>query len=334
MSAWSPADRRRVGLLAALLLAAGCAEMQPAAPGAVSATRTGPDDSDLWNLAPAAADTVAEVDLVALRTSPWTRALTESGLSGQREESRRAFGYDPFTDGDRLLAAAIETDAQTGGVPRVLVVVRGRFDAGQVGAAFGAANPGARQGSWRDTGLWEAPGRAIALVTPRTLVSGDPADVRGAIDAAWGIVPDARSGPLAELRGGQANERPGPAVFVAVGITDALRARAAEFAALPPGLLRAGARMDLAQDLNLDFAGVADSPGHAAEAARALLLGSRAYAQGTMIRLLGLAPILNGLTVGADGVRIHGHVTVPAEQRERLADKLLALLQMLAAARH
>jgi len=329
-----------LALAAALLTAAGCAETPLQASGAGSA-RGSADDSDLWNLAPAIADTVAEVDLSAMRSSPWTRALTESGLSGQRDESRRVYGYDPFIDGDRLLAFAIESDKATdsaGQSPapstRTVTGVRGRFDAGRVGAAFAAANPNTKSTRWRDSPLWEGGGRAVALVTPRTLVEGDPADVRTAIDAAWGIVPDARPGPLGELRRAMAADRDGPVSFAAVNVTDALRARAAGFAAFPAGLRRFAARIDLGQDVNLDFTGVADTATDAAATANAIVTATRMYAQGTMVRLLGLAPVLNSVAAAAEGTRLHGHVTIPAEQRERLADKLLAVLQTVAAASH
>lgn len=328
MSDWFRAERRIAFLI--VVAALGCAETQATSPAASAGVRASADDSDLWNLAPVAADTVAEVDLAAMRTSPWTRSLMESGLSGQREQSRRAYGYDPFTDADRLLAVAVET----GSAPRELTVLRGRFDAAQVGAAFASANGQVAATRWRDSPVWEAGARAVALVTPRTLVTGGPADVRAAVDAAWSVVPDAKSGPLGELRRAMAADREGPAAFVAVTVTDALRARAAGFVALPAGLQRFAARIDLGQDLNMELTGAADTAANATAAANALVTAARSYAQGTMVRLLGLSPVLNSLSVGAEGTRLHGHMQIPVEQRERLADKVLAVLQMLAATRH
>src|ERR1700689_481169 len=132
----------RPGAVSAALLvltATGCADLfqQQAAPPAQAAAgpRNAPDDSDLWNLAPASADALAEVDLGALRTSPWSHSLMESSLSGDREEGRRLFGYDIFSESDRLLAVMSEA----GGTPRTLTIVRGTFDAARVGAAFVAA---------------------------------------------------------------------------------------------------------------------------------------------------------------------------------------------------
>ncbi len=335
----------RLPLLAgafAALLAPGCADLMPqqspATPAAEAGPRTAPDDSDLWNLAPASADALAEVDLAALRASPWSHSLTESGLSGQREEGRRLFGYDIFGESERLLAVMTEA----GGVPRTLTIVRGTFDPARVGAAFMAATPGATAGRWRDSPLWEGQGangaQAVALVTPRTLVQGEANQVRGAIDAAWGMVPDARTVPLGTLRRSLDADHPannsGPVVFIALNVTDGMRARAAGVVELPPGLAICAARLDLADDLNLDVVGVMDN---AQDAAAAMIAGNvevRQYAQNPMVRMLGFGPILQAVVVTAEGTRVHGHLRVPAERREGLADKLLAILQMVAAARH
>jgi hypothetical protein len=317
----------------ATVLAAGCADLMqqqsPATPAAESGPRTAPDDSDLWNLAPASSDVLAEVDLAALRASPWSHALTESGLSGQREEGRRLFGYDIFGESERLLAVMTEA----GGAPHTLTIVRGTFDPARVGAAFIAATPGATEGRWRDSLLWEGNGQAVALVTPRTLVQGESSQVRGAIDAAWGIVPDARTVPLGTLRRSLDADHKGPAAFIALNVTDGMRARAAGFVELPPGLAICGARIDLGDDLNLDVVGVMDN---AQDAAAAMIAGNvavRQYAQNPMVRMLGLGPILQAVVLTAEGTRVHGHLHIPAERREGLADKLLAILQMVAAAR-
>ena len=52
-----------------------------------------------------------------------------------------------------------------------------------------------------------------------------------------------------------------------------------------------------------------------------------------MVRILGLGPIFDGVVLGVEGTRVHGHLRIPAERREGLAEKLLAVLQMVAAAR-
>ena len=309
-------------------------QQSPSTPAAEAGPRSAADDSDLWNLAPASADVLAEVDLAALRASPWSHALTESGLSGQREEGRRLFGYDIFSESERLLAVMTEA----GGVPRTLTIVRGTFTPARVGAAFIAATPGATEGRWRDSPLWqggpneEGVAQAVALVTPRTLVQGEVNQVRAAIDAAWGIVPDARTVPLGTLRRSLDADHQGPAVFIALNVTDGMRARAAGMVELPPRLAIGAARVDLADDLNLDVVGVMDD---AQDAAAAMIAGNvavRQYAQNPMVRMLGLGQILGAVVLTAEGTRVHGHLRIPAERRDGLADKLQAILRMVAAA--
>jgi hypothetical protein len=308
-------------------------QQQPApGPGAPSGPRAAADDGDLWNLAPASSDVLAEVDLAALRASPWSHALTESGLSGQREEARQLFGYDIFAEGERLLAVMSEA----GGTPRSMTIVRGTFDPARVGAAFVAATPGATEGRWRDSPLWEGQAqgeaRAVALVTPRTLVRGEPGAVRGAIDAAWGLVPDARTTPLGAVRRSLDADHPGPVAFLALNVTDGMRARAAGFVDLPPGLAIIAARLDLGDDLNLDTLGVMDAVANAAAAAAAGTVAIRNYAGNPMVRMLGLRPVLDAVVLGVDGTRVRGHLHIPADRREGLAEKLLAVLEMVAAA--
>jgi hypothetical protein len=325
--------RRRYGWTGCVglgaLLAVHCAEAPMPAPAGPPGPRAAADDSDLWNLAGAGSDALADVDLTALRTSLWSRALTASGgLLGAGAESRRVFGYDLFADGERLLAVGTES----GGTPRTLTILRGHFDPARIGSAFLASTPGARVGRWRDSPLWEGGGRAVALVTPRTLAQGDPDAVRGAIDAAWGIVPDARTGPLGALRRALDADRNAPAAFVALTVTNGMRARAAGFIDLPTTLSTAGGRLDLADDLNVDLLAVLGSPSDATSAAALWNLALRTLAQQRMLTLLGLGPIFEGITLGAEGARVHGHLHVPAERREGLADKLLAVLQMVAGA--
>src|SRR4051794_9862033 len=176
------------GMRWALMLAAlaGCAETTV---GGVTARgpRTAPDDSDLWNVVPGDVESLIDVDLAALRASPWSRALMQGSLDGDREERRRRFGYDVFTEAERMLVAGTEAS----GEPNTLTIARGRFEAERIGSAFLGATAGGTTTEWRQSALWEGQGRAVVLVTPRTLAHGDGQRVRAAVDAAWGIVADA-----------------------------------------------------------------------------------------------------------------------------------------------
>jgi hypothetical protein len=314
-------------LLAASSAAFGCAETT----GAVQARgpRTSADDADPWNVVPGDTDALADVDLAALRASPWSRSLMQGDFDGAREARRRAFGYDVFTEADRMLVTGAETPTGTS----TLTIARGRFDGARIGAAFQAATPGATTADWRGSPLWEGQGRAVVLVTPRTLAQGDGPRVRAAVDAAWAMVPDGGAGPLGELRRALDADKNPPAVTLAISVTDAMRTRAAGALAVPDGLRRIGARLDLGEDLNLEALALFDSGPHAAAAASIWNDLARTYARQRMITLLGLGPVFDGLSVAAEGSRVHARLHIGADKREGLADKLLAVLQLLAKAR-
>ena len=59
----------------------------------------------------------------------------------------------------------------------------------------------------------------------------------------------------------------------------------------------------------------------------------RAYARSGWSRSWGCPRCCRGLEIAAEGKRIHARLHIPAERRAELGEKLLALLQMLAAAR-
>ena len=308
-------------------MAVGCSETTSAGTASTArpGPRTGADDADLWNLIPVDADAIADVDLGALRASPWSQTMMTGGFAGDREDRLARFGYDVFADADRMVVVGGESVGAT----RTLTLARGRFDPERIGGAFA----GVTRGAWRDSPLWQAGPRAVALVTPRTVAQGGPDDVRAAVDAGWGIVPDARGGALGELRRQLQADRRGPAVFIAAAITDAVRARANGIIELPPGLERGAARLDLGEDLDAE-AVVLMADAHSAEQTAALWTSLvSAYARERMVAILGLSPVLKGTQIAAEGKRIHARLHIPAERRAELAEKLLALLQMLAAAR-
>lgn len=312
----------------------GCADMfQQQQPGATTSPapgpRTGPDDSDLWNLVQASADVVAEADMAALRASPWSQSIMHTDHAAQ-DAARGLYGYDIFSDSDRLLQVTFDVAAGK----RNLTIIRGSFDPARVRAAGLAQAPWAKESLWRESPLWERDGVAVALVTPRTLVQGDPGDVRGAIDAAWGVVPDARTVALSAARRSLDADHAGPAAFIVFNVTDGMRGRAVGMGVtqLPPGLALGAARLDLGDDLNAEVLGIFDTPANAVSAAAGGTVAVRTYAQNAMVRMLGLAPILNGVVLGAEGTRLHGHLRIPADRREGLGDKVFEIVKMIAAA--
>jgi hypothetical protein len=319
-------------LLVPALLAMACAESGGLRGGATSGPRTAANDDDLWNLVPAAADAIADVDMAALRASPWSQALMQGDLGGEREARARQFGFDVFTDADRMLVVAIDSSSSTAG-PRTLTIARGRFDARAIVAAFSASNVGAIAAEWRGSQVIQAQARAVALVTARTLAQGDPDAVRAAIDAAWGMVPDARGGRLGELRRALDGERGAPAAAITLSVTDGMRARASDALSMPAGLRQVAARLDLGNDLDLDAVAVFDNDRDAAFAASSLREAARTMARHQMVTLLGLRAVFDGLSLTPAGTRVRARLHIPGEQREGLAEKLAGLLRLIAGSR-
>jgi hypothetical protein len=314
----------------AAALGLGCAETSGRHAQPAASARAAADDGDLWNLVPAATDALADVNLAALRASPWSRSLVTGELGGEREARRQAFGFDVFTEADRMVVTGHDAD----GASHSLTLARGRFDAARVGAAFLAASPGATAGQWRDSPLWEGGGHAVALVTPRTLAQGEPDAVRAAVDAAWGIAPDARGGPLGELRRSLDADRNPPALFFAAAVTDAMRGRAAGTLDIPPELHRVGGRLDLGEDLDLDGAALFDDAHSARTSASIWGSAVRTAARQPMLSLLGLGPVVDALTLSAEGTRVHARLHVAGDKREALAEKIEMVLQLVARARN
>jgi hypothetical protein len=306
----------------------GCGDLPPppaATPGA--SARTAPDDSDAWNLVPRTASSLVDLDMVALRGSPWSRALVTGGFVEDREERQRSFGYDVFNDADRVIVAGFDA----AGLANQPVVVVGRFEAARVGRAFLGSVPGAAETRWRDCPIWEGAGRAVAVFpSGRTLVQGTPETARAAIDAAWGVVPDARGGPLGALARDVDAEAHRPAVTVALLVTDDMRARAAGLAEVPPELRRVVARLDLGADLELTGQAVFDDGARATTSWRLWTDQLRELKANRMLRLMGLGPVVDGAQIQPSGARVHGRLRIPEERREALSERVLLLLKAVA----
>ena len=323
--------RPSVALAVALVLAgAACADSAPpAVASAAQAARSGPDDSDPWNLVPAGMAAVMDLNMAALRASPWS-----SSLMGHRPDATwpslvPEMGYDVYVDADRVLMA---TPGSTDGNDH-LVIVSGRFDEQKVAAAFAARRPGAKAARWRESPMWEGDGLAVALVTPRTLVQGTPDAVRAAVDAAWGLAPDAHGGPLGELaRAVPGGENKRGAALLVVKLTEEMRRRAEGLVALPAALRGLAVRLDLGADLDLRGVMSFDDAAEANAAGR--LLGGELGELGRrpIVRILGLSPFMERTTLDARGANLVGYLNLPAARREELAARLLAVVRALVAA--
>ena len=143
--------------------------------------------------------------------------------------------------------------------------------------------------------------------------------MRGAIDAAWGIVPDARAGVLGELRRALDADRARAALFFALNVTDGMRRRAAGTLEVPEALRRLAARLDLAADLDLTAQALFDDARSAKAAAAIWNDHLRIYRRQRMLLLLGIGPVFDGLKLAIEGRRVHVRLHIPADKREGLA---------------
>jgi hypothetical protein len=312
--------------LAAALLSGGCATAESGSPLPAAPTlRSGPDDSELLGVIAAGPETVLEVDMAQIRSSPWSRSLVSAMAADERAAKIAAQGFDEVADVDRVIFAVTEGE----GGPTTLMVARGRFDEARVGRAFGEAG----RSSWRGSPLWKRGDRAIALLTGRTLISGTPAAVRAAIDCAWGVVPDVRGAALVQLRRALETERGQPGVTATVTVGEAMRARIGAELPVPPGLKQVGVRLDLGGPMDLELVELLGNEREAAAAAHNLEITVRELRSRRALRVFGLAPIFDSATVRAEGTRVRGHLHLPEERRDDLAAKIAFVIETIVRAR-
>jgi len=323
-----PAAWSAVAVISAASLAAGCASVEaPPADNPASvehpAPRAAPDDGDLVGLVPDGAETLLEVDVAALRASPWSRGLV-ARPDAERAARAAQQGFDEIGDVDRALFAVSEASAG----PATLLVAQGRFDPGRLAAALGA---GWVPSTWRGSPLWTRGAEALALLTPRTLLRGEPAAVRAAIDCAWGLAADARRSAVGELRRELAAPGERAALVAASVVTEAMRRRVANEFVLPAGLTRVGARLDLGAALRLDLFGLVATPREAAETARNLQLTLRDLRARRALAAFGITPFLSAVAVAPQGRQVRLQLVLPEDQREDLAARLTAIIDAIRA---
>ncbi len=312
----------------ALALLAGCATEDftapaPATPATAAAARSAPDDSELAGVVPDGAESVIELDVAQLRTSAWSQRLV-TGTDAERAAKTDAQGFDEITDVDRALFAV--NDA--GGKTTTLTIARGRFDPARLARALA----GWTAGDWRGSRLWQRGDEAIALLTARTLIRGETAAVRTAIDCAWGLAPDVRRSGVGELRRELlADGDHPPAVVAATLMTETMRRRLAGEVDLPVGLERAGARLDLGGPLQLELFGLLATPNEAAAMAHNLEITVRDLRARRALAVFGLSTFLRDVTVVPQGRSLRARLTLPEDQREDLATKIAFVLEAIRA---
>ena len=323
-------------------LAAACADVPRLATTSVGGQSTPRGNDDLGALVPAGTETVLEIDLAALRASPWSRGIFASASADERARHAERRGFDEMMDVDKAVFAGGSRD------PASLTLAQGRFERDRVARAFaddlrasdGEPAASSVESSWRGVSVWHdgGGGRAIAFLTPQTLLSGPLAAVRGAIDCALGAAPDAcaergLADARSALEGGPAAR---PALRLAAIVTEGLRARVrGELWAEGSGdalraVQRVGARLDVGSGLDVDVVAWLDSARDADLLAASLAALIRDLKARRALNAFGLAPFLD-FRVAARGPRVLGGLHIDEDRREDLAAKLGAVAQAIAA---
>jgi len=343
-----PAGRRRGSRFASILAlmvglgGAGCTPWpEPTTPGSAPAglARQSPDDTELAALVPAGVQTVIELNLDQLRRSPFTgEALADPDAVG-RERSAFALGVDAGADLDRVVYATggAGPDAPT------LVIAQGRIRTANVEAAFRERHPGATVDAWHGLPVLTKGENALAALSPRTFASGPPGQVRAAIDRAFGLGRDFRDPPndadssKTEGRGHGVARRDlvgvagnaAPAILITMSIDEGLRTRIGDAFPLPRELRTVGLRLDVGESLDLRALGLLDDRDAAAILARRLgaLIGDRDTRR--TLATFGLASLVDGAKVVAEGARIRVATTVGPDQRTAVAAALRTLMTAL-----
>ena len=308
----------RPGVLLVLLALGGCGWQEPAPENGASAKRGArdrPDDSDLSALVPAGLETVIEVDMEALRRSPWTAELLPDPDARLRERKTAALGYDGTTDVDRIVYAVTSAgiDAPT------IVIAQGRFQTASVEGAFRDRWANATVDRWRGLTTLSSGENALGTLTPRTFCSGPLGQVRSIIDRAFDVGPsfwDQAAGsvaaPGALRRQLLASARfTSPAVLTTIAVDPPLRARGGDAFPLPPELRQVGLRLDLGQTMDAQGFGRLDSAPAATELARRLnaLLGDRRTRMA--LAMVGMSALVQSVQVASDGTEVRARRRTP-----------------------
>ena len=327
----SSCGARGLALAVSLVAAGGCgffSEPELAAPPQVAAKPAVLDDARLEALIPAGLETVIDIDVRAMRASPWTAALLETSPA-QRETKLAALGYDDAVDVDRMIFGVASQDA---GAP-TLVVARGRFDPTRVTDAYRDRWPGAMMDRWRGVAIASNGKDAIAVPSARTFVSGPTAAVLRVVDRAFGDGPDLAADPaLGPVRRAIVPEAVAgttrtPAVSAAVTVSERLRAQAAPVFRLPPALRQLALRVDLDEpQLDVRALALLDDPGAAALFARRLDALARDPGARLALAALGLDDLASRARVTVDGARVRLETAISADHRPETVAALRAWL--------
>jgi hypothetical protein len=309
-----------IGALVAI--AAGCGAGQGGARGSY----TRPLGEDPLALMPSGAELVLDVDIEQLRRWPATDRLLKA-LPEDAQARLRRLGFDPLAE----LEALYVTVAQVG-TPEASAtfLLKGELDLAKV---RGAAGPAGQITSvlYRDVALHEGPDGAVARLTPHLVIIGSRVDVRRAIDLVQQQGDSIRSADkslMAAFARAPTAKVGRPALMLGVIPSEPLKERLRKENL--PGAELLWVSMSLAVGDGFDIGGVAGlkGPVEASTLVASAKTTVQQFAAKTAVRLLGLRPFIDPLTLKAREATVYLGYRVTAPLVEQMLGKLESLHAM------
>jgi hypothetical protein len=329
--------RRAARALAALgvVAAAACAPLQPPLAPVAAPPPTAVDDGDLLALVPAPIEGVLSVDVACLRGSPWARPVLAAATPEERAARVLERGFDQVDDVDAWVVAKAP-GGPAGGTAATLELFRGRFDFARLRRIFAARHPGAAEAAIGGTPVLAAADESLAFLTARTVAFGTPSAVRGVVEAGWRRGRSARDEPWIDRVLGALDDEAGrrsTSVALELAYQPPADVRTEAGLALGAGgdaVERVGGRLFLGESARLVMVAAASDKYAAGMLAHALAGGAQALKARRSVAALGLRPVLDRLRLSARGARVVGELSVSAEDRDLVSQKMALLAQLLA----
>jgi hypothetical protein len=308
-----------------VLCAAACAESTVAAPGAGSPSRPVLDEDDLLAMIPSEADLVLWADMAKMRASPWTRdSFTKVAGDANAAEA----GFDQIRDVDRLVFAKVPSLRDGASV----LVAQGKIDRDRMTKAFARAGGASETSVYRGADVLLRGEEALAFVGKRTVVSGPIVAVRAAIDCNFGVARALETEAWFQrmktdlLRGKDAASLV-TAFYVRLqpATREALMREMGEGATLEDF----GARIDLAEDLDVSAIGAVRTDSEARDLAGRLAERIRDARVRPIVAAFGFASVLDSVHFQAKENRVHGTLHISQKERAEIAERMAAMADLM-----
>jgi hypothetical protein len=318
-----------------LAAAAACAPLAPQITPVAPRPPTAIDDGDLVALVPAPIEGVLSVDMACLRGSPWARPVLAAATPEERSARALERGFDQVDDVDAWVVAKAPGQGGGDGQAATLELYRGRFDFARLRRIFNARHPGATESAVAGTPVLGAADESLAFLTARTVAFGAPSVVRGVVEAGWRRGRSARDEAWIDRVLGSLDDEAGrrsSSMALELAYQPPADVRTEAGLALGSGgdaVERLGGRLFLGESARLVMVAAASDKYAAGMLAQALAGGARALKARRSVAALGLRRVLDNLRLSARGARVVGELSVSAEDRDLVSQKMALLAELL-----